>query len=76
MDVADLGGLSDEITIECWVYGDPEQPQNGTLFEGLNANNQRVVNVHLPWGNGRDLLGLRMGRRLRPHRCPGGNGRL
>ena len=54
VDVADLGGLSDEITIECWVYGDPEsQPQNGTLFEGLNANNQRVVNVHLPWGNGR-----------------------
>ena len=54
VDVADLGGLSDEITIECWVYGDPDtQPQNGTLFEGLNANNQRVVNVHLPWGNGR-----------------------
>ena len=54
VDVADLGGLSDEMTIECWVYGDPDsQPQNGTLFEGLNANNQRVVNVHLPWGNGR-----------------------
>ncbi|RPG81687.1 MAG: hypothetical protein CBC74_001175 [Crocinitomicaceae bacterium TMED114] len=54
VDVDDLGGLSQEITIECWVYGDPDsQPQNGTLFEGLNANNQRVVNVHLPWGNGR-----------------------
>ena len=54
VDAADLGGLSQEITVECWVYGDPDsQPQNGTLFEGLNANNQRVVNVHLPWGNGR-----------------------
>ena len=54
LNVADLEGLSDEITIECWVYGNPDsQPQNGTLFEGINANNQRVVNVHLPWGNGR-----------------------
>jgi len=54
VDASDLGGLSQEITIECWVYGDPEiQPQNGTLFEGLNQYNQRVVNVHLPWGNGR-----------------------
>lgn len=54
IDVADLDGLSQEITIECWIYGDPDsQPQNGTLFEGLNASNQRVVNVHLPWSNGR-----------------------
>lgn len=54
VDVTDLQGLSSQITIECWVYGDPDaQPQNGTLFEGINAQNQRVVNVHLPWSNGR-----------------------
>ena len=54
IDVADLEGLQSEITVECWVYGNPEaQPQNGTLFEGINAQNQRVVNVHLPWSNGR-----------------------
>ena len=54
IDVDNLEGLSQEITIECWVYGDPDaQPQNGTLFEGINENNQRVVNVHLPWSNGR-----------------------
>jgi hypothetical protein len=54
VDVTDLQGLSSEITIECWVYGDPNsQPENGTLFEGINAAGQRVVNVHLPWSNGR-----------------------
>ena len=54
IDVDDLQGLSDQITIECWVFGNPQsQPQNGTLFEGINAAGQRVVNVHLPWGNGR-----------------------
>ncbi len=54
VDVADLEGLSSEITIECWVYGDPaSQPENGTLLEGVNASGQRVVNVHLPWSNGR-----------------------
>ena len=54
VNVEDLQGLSQEITIECWVFGDPDsQPQNGTLFEGVDAAGQRVVNVHLPWGNGR-----------------------
>lgn len=54
VDTGDLQGLSQEITVECWVYGDPDsQPQNGTLLEGINAAGQRVVNVHLPWSNGR-----------------------
>jgi len=54
VDVADLQGLSSEITVECWVWGNPDaQPQNGTLFEAVNAQNQRVINVHLPWSNGR-----------------------
>lgn len=46
--------VSDQITISFWQYGDPaSQPQDGTIFEGVNALNQRVLNVHLPWSNGR-----------------------
>ena len=44
--------VSDEITIMLWQNGDPNvQPQNGTIFEGVNSLNQRVLNVHLPWSN-------------------------
>lgn len=46
--------LDSEVTISFWMYGDPDfQPQDGTIFEGVNANNQRVLNSHLPWSNGR-----------------------
>jgi hypothetical protein len=40
------------ITISLWQRGDANfQPENGTLFEGVNSSNQRVLNVHLPWSN-------------------------
>lgn len=46
--------VSDEITISFWMYGNPvNQPEDGTIFEGVNENNQRVLNSHLPWSNGR-----------------------
>lgn len=46
--------VNDQITISFWVYGTPEfQPEDGTVFEGINASNQRVLNSHLPWSNGR-----------------------
>lgn len=46
--------LQDEVTIAFWVYGDQAiQPSNSTVFEGVNSQNQRVLNSHLPWGNGR-----------------------
>ena len=44
--------VSNEITIMLWQNGDPNvQPQNGTIFEGVNSLNQRVLNAHLPWSN-------------------------
>jgi hypothetical protein len=47
-------GLSDEVTIQFWIKGEPGlQPQNGTVFEGVDAANNRVLNSHLPWGNSR-----------------------
>lgn len=46
--------LEDEVTIFYWLKGTEEfQPENGTTFEGVNADNQRVLNSHNPWGNGR-----------------------
>ncbi|MEM7162820.1 MAG: LamG-like jellyroll fold domain-containing protein [Bacteroidota bacterium] len=45
--------IENEITLSCWVYGDPAiMPANSYIFEGVNSSNQRVLNVHLPWGNG------------------------
>lgn len=44
--------VSEEITISFWSYGLPDNlPVNTTVFEGTDANNQRQLNVHLPWGN-------------------------
>lgn len=46
--------LSDQVTISFWQYGtEAFQPEDGTCFEGVNAANQRVLNTHLPWSNGR-----------------------
>ena len=51
---AAFDNVSNEITICFWQYGTPEfQPEDGTAFEGVNSDNQRVLNSHLPWSNGR-----------------------
>ena len=50
---AALSGISDEITVSFWQYGDPAfQPQDDYAFEGRDAAGNRVINVHLPWSNG------------------------
>lgn len=48
-----LSGVSNEITVSFWAYGDATLPQNSTVFEGADANGLRQANVHLPWSNGR-----------------------
>ncbi len=42
------------ITISFWAYGfAPLIPkQNTTLFEAVDANANRQINIHLPWSNG------------------------
>ena len=45
--------LDSAITISFWAFGNPAfQPQNQSVFEGLTNSNQRVLNCHLPWGDG------------------------
>lgn len=46
--------IDSQITISFWQYGDPAiQPQNDIVFEGINADGIRVLNAHLPWGDGK-----------------------
>lgn len=45
--------ISNEITISLWTYGDVDAlPRNTSVFEGGDNQNNRQVNVHLPWSNG------------------------
>ncbi|HIO73471.1 MAG TPA: T9SS type A sorting domain-containing protein [Flavobacteriales bacterium] len=48
-----LSSLTNDITISLWQYGDPNiQPQSDYIFEAYDTNGYRVLNCHLPWGNG------------------------
>jgi len=48
-----FASISDEITISFWSYGNEKvQPVNTSFVHGLDANNNRSVNIHLPWSNG------------------------
>ncbi|PLX10503.1 MAG: hypothetical protein C0594_04870, partial [Marinilabiliales bacterium] len=45
--------IDSAITISFWQYGDANiQPSNSYIFEGRDEDDNRVVNAHLPWGNG------------------------
>ena len=46
-----LGAIQDEITISFWVNGNEEQPQSDSVFDAVDADGNRMVNVHLPWGD-------------------------
>jgi len=47
-----LASVDSFITICFWSKGNPAyMPENATAFEAYDANNQRVLNIHLPWGD-------------------------
>ncbi len=49
-----VASLDQKVSISIWVKGNPGfQPQNDYLFEARNADDQRLLNVHFPWSNGR-----------------------
>ena len=48
-----FSNLDSTVTISFWQYGNPSiQPQDGSLLEAVDSSNNRVINIHLPWGNG------------------------
>lgn len=53
VDPAPLNGLGDEITVTFKVRGDASLPLNTTIFEARDAEDLRILNVHLPWSNSR-----------------------
>ncbi|MFN8154994.1 MAG: LamG-like jellyroll fold domain-containing protein [Bacteroidia bacterium] len=45
--------ISNKITLAFWVYGNPNKlPANTSIFEAVDANNVRQLNLHLPWSDG------------------------
>jgi hypothetical protein len=50
---AAFSGVENEITVAFWLNGDPfRQPLASTVFEGLDAEGKRVINLHVPYDNG------------------------
>jgi hypothetical protein len=49
----DFSSITDEITVSLWCFGDPDlQPQQNYTFEASGSDGTRMINSHLPWGNG------------------------
>jgi Hypothetical glycosyl hydrolase family 15/Concanavalin A-like lectin/glucanases superfamily len=48
-----FSGINRQITVSMWVYGNPDQPGQDSVLYATNSANQRVLNIHLPWDNGR-----------------------
>ncbi len=40
-----------QITVSFWTYGGNLLPKSNSVIETKDANNIRVVNIHLPWSN-------------------------
>ncbi len=54
VNALELDGIGAEVTVEFWQRGNEIfQPENNSICEGFNAFNQRELNIHLPWSNGR-----------------------
>lgn len=53
IDPVPLAVLDDAVTITFRTFGDAVLPQNTTFLEAVGANGQRILNIHLPWSNGR-----------------------
>jgi len=52
LPVSGLSGITNEVTVSFWAFGDANQmPANTTIIEGLGAGGERDLNVHLPWNN-------------------------
>ncbi len=43
--------IQTEVTIAFWAYGSDDQPMNNSAFYAADADDNRVLNIHLPYGN-------------------------
>ncbi len=52
LPTAGLASISNEVTVSFWAFGDANLlPANTSIIEGLGANGERDLNIHLPWSN-------------------------
>lgn len=50
---AAFSGIGDEFTIAMWVNGDLANPTANSIFYAADAGGNRLLNIHLPWSNGK-----------------------
>jgi len=53
LPVDNIIGFNEEATVSFWLNGNFNQPQKDAVFEARDDENNRILNVHLPWDNGR-----------------------
>ncbi len=47
-----MANISQEITVSFWAYGSEEfLPATTSIISGVDENNNRQLNIHLPWSN-------------------------
>ncbi len=53
LSAMDFSSIKEKITVSFWLKGNPAfiPAYNTTLFEGVDANNQRQINAHMPWSD-------------------------
>ncbi|MGJ8724759.1 MAG: discoidin domain-containing protein [Roseibacillus sp.] len=47
-----FSGISDEISISFWARGGASLPYDTCVLRATNSTGNRLLNIHLPWGNG------------------------
>ncbi|WP_309005849.1 LamG-like jellyroll fold domain-containing protein [Pelagicoccus sp. SDUM812005] len=47
-----FANVGDEISIALWAKGDLANPVANSVFYAADSSGSRLLNVHLPWGNG------------------------
>ncbi len=45
--------VGNEITISFWAKGDTSLPKETSIIEAVDDKKRRILNIHLPWSNGR-----------------------
>lgn len=48
-----ISQLDSAVTISFWQFGGLNQPINNSIIMAQDAEGNRILNIHMPWGNGR-----------------------
>jgi len=51
LPVSAFASIDKEVSLSMWVLGDVTQPRDDVTFRATDVSGNRVLNIHLPWGN-------------------------